>query len=148
MWFSFTCKNSIFECMNLEHKVFWIYDHNIIIVHNIIWKKFSEEHVLTRIFQELWEFYYRDHPLSTYALTGMEGVKEKACISCFYDIIILFKRVQGETGCLKITKFERTFFMDISILYFTRIHVTFVHVVFQQLFRVYLCINCPLAGVA
>ena len=134
MWFFFTCKNSIFEYMNLEHKVFWIYDHycymdiwslNIIIVHNIIWKKFSEEHVLARIFQEL---YHRDHALNTYALTGMERFKEKACISCFYDIIILFKRVQGETGCLKITKFERTFFMDISILYFTRIHVIFIYI--------------------
>ena len=128
MWFFFTCKNSIFEYMNLEHKVFWIYDHNIIIVHNIIWKKFSEEHVLARIFQELWEFYYRDHPLSTYALTRMEGVKEKACISCFYDIIILFKSVQGERGGLKITKFEGTFFMDVSILYFTRIQVIFIHI--------------------
>ena len=128
MWFSFTWKKSIFEYMKLEHKVFWIYDHNISIVHNIIWKKFSEEHVLARIFQELREFYYRDHPLSTYALTGMERVKEKACISCFYDIIILFKSVQGERGGLKITKFEGTFFMDVSILYFTRIQVIFIHI--------------------
>ena len=30
----------------------------------------------------------------------------------FYDIILLFKSVQGGTGCLKITKFERTYFMD------------------------------------
>ena len=40
------------------------------------------------------------------------GVKAKAYIRCFYDIILLFKSVQGGRRCLKITKLERTYFMD------------------------------------
>ena len=46
-----------------------------------------------------------------HALRG-SGVKAKAYIFCFYDVILLFKSVQGGKGCLKITKFERTYFMD------------------------------------
>ena len=33
-------------------------------------------------------------------------------IYCFYDILLLFKSVQGEMGSLKITTFERAYFMD------------------------------------
>ena len=46
-----------------------------------------------------------------YALRGREGVKEKTYMYCFYDVILLFKSVQGRR-VLKITKFERTYFMD------------------------------------
>ena len=41
-----------------------------------------------------------------------EGGGQGKSIYCFYDIILLFKSVQGGRGCLKITKFERTYFMD------------------------------------
>ena len=41
-----------------------------------------------------------------------EGGGQGESIYCFYDIILLFKSVQGGRGCLKITKFERTYFMD------------------------------------
>ena len=44
-----------------------------------------------------------------------EGVKAKGYIYCFYDVILLFKSVQGERGCLIITKFERTYFMDVPL---------------------------------
>ena len=47
-----------------------------------------------------------------YALRGREGVKAKAYISCFYGFVLLFKSVQEGRGCLKITKFERAYFMD------------------------------------
>ena len=47
-----------------------------------------------------------------YALRGRDGVKPKACIYCFYEIILLFKSIQDESGCLKIIKFECTCFMD------------------------------------
>ena len=47
-----------------------------------------------------------------YALRGREGVNAKAYIYCFYDVILLFKNVQGGRGRLKITKFEGTYFMD------------------------------------
>ena len=40
------------------------------------------------------------------------GVKRKAYIYCFDDVILLFKSVQGGRGCLEITKFEHTYFMD------------------------------------
>ena len=30
----------------------------------------------------------------------------------FYEVILLFKSAQVGIGCLKITKFERTYFMD------------------------------------
>ena len=60
----------------------------------------------------------RDHPQSTQAIRGKEWVKAKAYIYCFYDAMLLFKNIQEEKGCLKITKFERTYFMDWSV-YFT-----------------------------
>ena len=43
-----------------------------------------------------------------YAQRGREGIKEKP----YLDAILLFKSVQGGEGCLKITKFERMYFMD------------------------------------
>ena len=58
-----------------------------------------------------------DHPLNTYALREREGVKAKAYIYCFYDIILLFKSAQGGRGCMKITKFEHTYFMDSSFFF-------------------------------
>ena len=36
----------------------------------------------------------------------------EAYICYFYDIILLFKSVQEGKGCLKITRFDRTYFMD------------------------------------
>ena len=39
----------------------------------------------------------------TCTLRGREGVKAKAYIYCFYDVILMFKSVQGERECLKIT---------------------------------------------
>ena len=41
--------------------------------------------------------------------TGMQVAPENLL---FYDIILLFKSVQGGRRCLKITKSERTYFMD------------------------------------
>ena len=43
---------------------------------------------------------------------GREGVERKAYIYCFYDVILLFKSMRVGKGCLKITKFQRTYFMD------------------------------------
>ena len=43
---------------------------------------------------------------------GRECAKEKACIYCIQDVILLFKSKQRERECLKITKFELTYFMD------------------------------------
>ena len=43
----------------------------------------------------------RDHPESRYALMGRHGVKVKACIYCFYDDFLLFKRLQGGEDVLK-----------------------------------------------
>ena len=40
------------------------------------------------------------------------GVKAKTCIYCFHDVIMLLKSVQRGGECLKIIKFERTYFMD------------------------------------
>ena len=48
---------------------------------------------------------------STYARRGREGDKAKAYICCFHDAILLFKGIQGAGG-VKITKFERSYFMD------------------------------------
>ena len=42
---------------------------------------------------------------------GRETVKAKAYIYCFYDAVLLLKRIHWGKG-LKITKFERTYFMD------------------------------------
>ena len=51
--------------------------------------------------------------LHMYALRGKKGIKAKAYMYCFYDAILLFKSIyKGGRGCLKITKFERTYFMD------------------------------------
>ena len=46
------------------------------------------------------------------AVSESEGAKAKTYIYCFYDVILLFKSVQGGKWCLKITKFESTYFMD------------------------------------
>lgn len=43
---------------------------------------------------------------------GREGGKAKAYIYSFYDVILLFKSFQEGRGCLKITRFDRTYFMD------------------------------------
>ena len=60
-----------------------------------------------------------DHSQITYTLAGRGGggeerlgVKRKAYIYCFDDVILLFKSIQGGRGCLEITKFEHTYFMD------------------------------------
>ena len=58
-------------------------------------------------------FYFCKGPsIKYYALRRRKGVKAKAYTYCFYDAILLFKSVQEGRGCLKITKFERTYFMD------------------------------------
>ena len=54
--------------------------------------------------------------MSMYALTRKEGFKAKVHISCFYDVILLFKIVQRWAGCLKITKFERLHFVNGPLL--------------------------------
>ena len=55
---------------------------------------------------------YQGPSISTDALQGRDGVKAEAYIYCFYGVILLFKSVHWGKGCLKITKFERTLFMD------------------------------------
>ena len=52
------------------------------------------------------------HSESTYALRGRERVRVKAYVYCFYDVILLFKSVQEEGRGLKITKFERKYFLN------------------------------------
>ena len=47
-----------------------------------------------------------------YALRGRDGIKAKACIYCFYEIILLFKSIQDKRGCLKINKLECTCIMN------------------------------------
>ena len=44
-------------------------------------------------FRHLW-----GHSKSLYALREREGVRAKVCIYCFYDVILLFKSVQGGKG--------------------------------------------------
>ena len=56
-------------------------------------------------------FHIRGHSKSTYSLKGREGVRVKANVYCFYDVILLFKNEQRGEG-LKITKFERTYFLN------------------------------------
>ena len=111
-----------------RNKLLWIYVHIALLLFitspGTSFRKstFSEE------FCKNFRIFYRDHPLSTHTLKEREGVKEKAYIYCFFDVILLFESVQGERRCLKITKFERTYFMDGPILYFARIHVIFIHI--------------------
>ena len=50
-------------------------------------------------------------PSIKYVCSKREGVRTKAYICCFYGVILLFKSVQGRRGCLKMTKYERTYFM-------------------------------------
>ena len=111
-----------------RHKLPWIYAHIApplsITPPGTSFRKstFSQE------FCKNFRIFYRDHPLSTHTLKERERVKDKAYIYCFFDVILLFKSVQGERRCLKITKFERTYFMDGPISYFARIHVIFIHI--------------------
>ena len=51
-----------------------------------------------------------------YALREREGSKAKAYTCCFYMVILLFESVQGGRGCLKITKFERKYFIDVPLI--------------------------------
>ena len=46
-------------------------------------------------------------------------------ICCFYDVILLFKSIQGE-GCLKITESERTYVLD-GPLHFFQTLLSFQH---------------------
>ena len=55
---------------------------------------------------------------------GREGGKAKAYIYSFYDVILLFKSFQEGRGCLKITKFERPYFMDEPFLSWTLCSLT------------------------
>ena len=43
---------------------------------------------------------------------GEGGGQAKTYVYCFYDVILLFKSVQVGRGCLKINRFDRTYFMD------------------------------------
>ena len=43
---------------------------------------------------------------------GREGVKAKGYFCCFCDVILSFESIQGGRGCLKITIFQCTYFMD------------------------------------
>ena len=62
---------------------------------------------------------------SMYAVSGRKKFKTKANICCFYDVILLFKSIQGE-GCLKITESERTYVLD-GPLHFFQTLLSFQH---------------------
>ena len=67
----------------------------------------------------------KDHPWNMYAPREKEGVKAKAYIYCFSDVILLFKSVQGQ-HCLKITKSEGTYLLD-GPLHFLSDSPAYVH---------------------
>ena len=66
-----------------------------------------------KISQNLQESTYarRDDPFSTYALRRRDGIKTRGISIAFWRHPLL-KSVQGLRGCMKITKFERTYLMD------------------------------------
>ena len=111
-----------------RHKLLWIYAHIAPPLSITPPGTSFRKSTLSQEFCKNFRIFYRDHPLSTHTLKERERVKEKAYIYCFFDVIPLFKSVQGERRCLRITKFERTYFMDGPISYFARIHAIFIHI--------------------
>ena len=55
-----------------------------------------------------------------------------------YDVILLFQSAQGERGCLKISKFERTYFMDGLLCFWKYSALTFL----LKLATQFLCFLC------
>ena len=111
-----------------RNKLLWIYVHIALLLFITSPGTSFRKSTFSQEFCKNFRIFYRDHPLSTHTLKERERVKDKAYIYCFFDVILLFKSVQGERRCLKITKFERTYFMDGPISYFARIHVIFIHI--------------------